>query len=213
MSLVHQHTSPDQASLLAQLSPYPQHAADTVRPLLMRCTIDGYKHFLYMMYHYTKDSENKLHFAAEKSPLPELKQYFNHMAKEERGHYLLALKDYEALGGQIDTETVPESVKAFNQFWYKLGQGDCNEFLGALYVFESVASLVGDEIKSLIMRLKLKKTQCRWLSVHAEADEGHGQEAADMCAKYIQRNPQALIKAAAEASQKWSAVFVDAFND
>lgn len=213
MSLAHQHPSAAPLSdILAPLFPYPQQAADTVRPLLTGCNLAGYKHFLAMMYHYTKDSENKLHFAAEHSPMAELKEYFHHMAKEERGHYLLALKDYEGFGEHFDTETVPASVKAFNDFWYKLGQKDCNEFLGALYVFESVASLVGDEIKSLIVRLELTKKQCRWLAVHAEADVGHGDEAAEMCRKYLHRNPQALQQAAAEATRRWSAVFVDAFT-
>lgn len=210
MSLAYQH--PENAKLPASLLSCPAKAADIVRPLLKQCTLEGYKHFLYMMYHYTKDSENKLHFAASQSPLPDLQEYFAHMAKEERGHYLLALKDYEALSGVMDTKTIPAPVQEFNDFWYRLGRRDCNEFLGALYVFESVASLVGDEIKALVMRLQLTKTQCRWLSVHAEADVGHGDEAGDMCCKYINRNPQALMDAANEATERWSAVFVDAFN-
>ena len=197
---------------MLKLLPYPQQAADIVRPLLNSCTLEGYKHFLYMMYHYTKDSENKLNFAAEKSSLSDLKQYFGNMAKEERGHYILALKDYEALGGHIDIETMPISVKNFNDFWYRLGQRDCNEFLGALYVFESVASLVGDEIKALIKRLQVTKKQCRWLAVHAEADIEHGDEAAQMCIKYLHRNPQALLDAATQATDMWCAVFIDAFS-
>jgi hypothetical protein len=205
-------SSQDINILLSQLHTYPQKAAANVKPLLQKCNIEEYKHFLYMMYHYTRDSENKLYFAAEQSNDLELKQYFNTMAHEERGHYLLALKDYEGLGGDIDTETLPSSVRDFNDFWYGLGQKDCNEFLGALYVFESVASLVGNEIKDLIQRLKLTKKQYRWLAVHAEADEGHGNAAKEMCIKYIHRNPSALVNAASGATERWSAVFVNAFT-
>lgn len=211
MQTVH-HDHSTISMLPPQLLPFPHQAADAVRPLLRGCTLEGYKHFLYMMYHYTKDSENKLYFAADQSPIPELKEYFTHMAKEERGHYLLAMRDYEALGGSMDMTGVPASVKDFNDFWYQLGAKDCNEFLGALYVFESVASLVNEEIKELVMRLKLTKTQSRWLSVHAEADVGHGDEAAHMCIKYFDRNPYAMIDAAAQATVKWSAVFVNAFS-
>lgn len=197
---------------LEVLPQYPQAAANTLKPLLQRATMHEYKHFLYMMYHYTKDSANKLIYAADCAETDELKAYFIDMSREERGHYLLAQRDYEALGLEMDTENKPGVVEEFDNFWYSLGKQDFNEFVGALYVFESVADLVGNEVAALVKRLKLSKTQARWLNIHIEADHDHGKEALNMCEKYIDRNPNAMIKAADAASKRWSAVFVEAFS-
>src|SRR5690242_10145274 len=100
-----------QLSLLPQ---YPQRAAEALKPLLERATMEEYKHFLFMMYHYTKDSGNKLIYAAEKSESPELKKYFLQMAKEERGHYLLAKRDYEGFGLVLDETKKPSVVDEFD---------------------------------------------------------------------------------------------------
>ena len=194
------------------LMQFPQKAANVVGPLLKKCDLPTYQHFLYMMYHYTMDSERKLHYAASKSDNKELRDYFEHMAKEERGHYIIAQKDYEEFGLTIDDKSTPKSVADFDKFWYTLGNQDCNEFIGALFVFESVADLVGAEIVGLIQRLKLTKRQSRWLTVHAEADHDHGDEAKEMCLKYGPNNPDALVAAAGKATEMWCEVFRQALT-
>ncbi len=192
---------------------YTMVCADAVRPLLKSATIQSYKRFLNMMYHYTFDSERKCLHAAEQTDSPELRDYFLHMAKEERGHYLLAEKDLEGFGESVDKTTRPDAVKEFDDFWYGLGKKDPNEFTGALLVFEGIADQVGEEVVNLIARLDLNKKQSRWLRVHVEADHSHGAEAVAICKRYYMNNPTAMHDAAAEASRRWSEVFTTAFQD
>lgn len=202
-------TTPD---FITELEACSLRAAEAVRPYLQTTTLEGYKKFLHMMYHYTLDSENKLRVAASKSDTEELKEYFLHMADEERGHYLLAQRDYEEFGLQINTEIMPAEVKAFNDFWYSLGSRNCNEYAGALFVFEGVADHVAKDIADLVQRLQLTKRQSRWFLVHVEADHEHGSAALEICKKYGANDPEAILQAAQNAEKKWIEVFTHAFT-
>lgn len=201
------------AEALDLLPALPQRAASAVKKCLDGVTLDNYKHFLYAMYHYTLDSEAKLLHAAEQCSDPKLKAYFEEMAREERGHYLLAQRDIEAFNIDIVGSQEPEPVIHFRNYWYELGKQNVNEFVGAMYVFESVASLCVNEVKQLVSRLELNKRQSRWLLVHLEADEGHGAEALKVCEQYVGDDPEALLSAAKSGVEKWISVFEDAFSN
>lgn len=192
---------------------FPATAAESVKKCLEVMNLEQYKYFLYAMYHYTLDSEAKLIHASKRCTDPELKEYFEEMAREERGHYRMAQKDIEQFGIDVVGTITPGPVKDFVNYWYELGGTDECEYLGAMFVFESVASLCAEEVKAMINRLGLNKKQARWLLVHLEADEDHGAEALKMCRKFVGRNPQALLCAAQNGADKWIAVFEDALTN
>jgi len=192
---------------------FPEKAAECVKRYLEVMDLDQYKYFLYAMYHYTLDSEAKLIHASEKCADAGLKAYFKEMAREERGHYLLAQRDIEEFGINVVGTEDPEAIKDFRDYWYSLGQSNDNEFVGAMYVFESIASLCVEEVKSMIQRLGLTKKQARWLLVHLEADEDHGTEAWKMCLGYASNNPEAILCAAQDGAERWITVFEDALSN
>ena len=131
---------------MGALPTFPQKIAQQLAPLIQSTDIETYKHFLATMYHYTYNAEEQLMHASESCTDPVLKDYFYHMAREERGHYLLAKRDYEEFGDDIERTKAPESVKNFQDYWYGLGQDNVNEFIGAMYVFENVASAVAKDV-------------------------------------------------------------------
>lgn len=206
------HTQPTASEVLAKLPSFPAEIARELTPLLRKTDLENYKHFLLTMYHYTHTAEEQLLFASEKCSDPELKEYFYQMSREERGHYLLAKKDYEEFGLKVEDSIEPPSVKNFRDYWYGLGNDNVNEFVGAMYVFENVAQAVGKEIVDMMQRLELNRKQSRWLRVHLEADVGHGDEAWEACQKYVNDDPAAMLMAAELGAEEWLAVFKYAFS-
>ncbi len=199
--------------VLKKLPEYPAWIAQELRPLLQATDIDVYQHFLVTMYHYTHHAEEQLIHARDMCEDPILKAYFAEMAREERGHYLLAKRDYEEFGKSVEDHPAPASVKSFQDYWFGLGLEDVNEFVGAMFVFENVAGAVGKDLREMMARLQLTKRQSRWLLVHLEADIGHGNEAWNMCQKYAESNPGAMLRAAEEGAEEWLDVFRYAFSN
>ncbi len=192
------------------LKHYAQAAADEIRGFIQECTLEGYKNFLNTMYHYTFTSEEQLQTAAERSPTPELKDYFLHQAKEERGHYLLALRDLEAFDCEPEKETTP-AILEYRKYWEAISQEKAAQYLGAVYVFENVASFLGRDVLGMMERLRLTKKQSRWLIVHMEADQGHGAEAEEIAQKYFTEFHDDILKGAKTFYQLWVNIFKDAF--
>jgi len=190
-----------------------QGIARDLSPLLHAADMTIYKNFLVTMYHYTRYAEDQLLHASNLCKDAELKAYFYQMSREERGHYLLAKRDYEELGGNVEESIAPPFIKDFSEFWYGLGTRNVNEFVGAMYVFENVATLVAKDVIDMMQRLQLTRRQSRWLRVHLEADVGHGEEAMEVCRKYVSDDPKALLEAAQEAAVQWMTVFRHAFSN
>jgi hypothetical protein len=187
-------------------------AAEAVRPCLNNANLESYQRFLNYMYHYTLKSGDKLAIAAKNAPNPELKDFFEHMFREERAHYVLAEQDLKGFGLKPDSKT-PQAIVEFNQFWDNLSKGHFNGYLGALYVFENIADKVGAEVKNLLSRLNITEKQKRWLNIHMEADVEHGQAITDLLKKYLADDVDSALKAAQEAQKRWSAVMVGAFEN
>jgi hypothetical protein len=193
--------------VLNVLPEYPARIAKELSPLLQKADLKTYQNFLLTMYFYTYKAEDMLIHARNLAPDSRLQTYFHKMAREERGHYLLAKKDFEEFGLRVEERPEPALVSNFRNFWFGLGKQSINEFLGALYVFENVASLVGKDVIEMMQRLELTKKQSRWLRVHLEADAGHGEDALNICKQYIDENPEALLEAVAIGAQEWMNVF------
>jgi pyrroloquinoline quinone (PQQ) biosynthesis protein C len=180
-------------------------AAEGIREHIKNSDLKSYKKFLDQMYHYTLKSGDKILTAAKHAPTEELKNFFNHMYKEERNHYMLAVQDLRGFGLEPSKET-PKEVEDFNKFWESLGKGHFNGYLGALYVFENIADKVGDDVASMLKRLGVAENQKRWLSIHIEADEEHGALSTKFLKQHLAENPQAALDAAKEAADRWIAV-------
>ena len=196
---------------LAKIEAYTKAAADAARECLESANLDNYKHFLNTMYHYTRNTGEKATEASENVHTDELRDFFLHFVEEEDWHYKLAFRDLEAFG-LVVSDNVPEAVLEFDRFWASLKGKHSNYYLGALYVFENIVKYVADDTRAFIDRLGLKKKQCKWMSVHAEADIEHGDEVAEITRKYIAENPEAAIAGAQEASAVWVGVMQEAFQ-
>jgi hypothetical protein len=196
---------------LEKIKSYSQDAAEGIRPHLKKPSLKSYQNFLNGMYHYTLKSGDKLMAAANNAPNEELKEFFDHMFREERLHYILAEQDLKGFGLKPDYENTPQAVKDFNKFWDSLANGHFNGYLGALYVFENIADKVADDVKNFLKELDVNEKQRRWLSIHVEADEDHGRVAEDMLLKYLPGDIETAVNAAKEASIRWIAVNNAAF--
>lgn len=196
---------------LETIESYSRDAAEGIRPHLHKIDLQSYKNFLNAMYHYTLKSGDKLFTVSKNAPNQELKDFFEHMFKEERFHYVLAEQDLKGFDLKPNYDATPQAVKDFNLFWDSLANGHFNGYLGALYVFENIANKVSDDVKNMLQRLNISEKQRRWLSIHVEADIEHGNEISDLLKKYIADDANAAILAAKEASVRWIAVNSSAF--
>lgn len=197
---------------LNELDQMTLDAAQIVREGLEKADEEDYIHFLDTMYHYTRYSADHLELAASLSQNEELKEYFKHMVKEEAGHYIVAKVDLKDGYGLEPTDATPQVVLIINQMWQDLKTSKtANGYLGMLYVFENVAKHLGKDVIAFIERLQLEKLQRRWISVHAEADLEHGEEAEEMVLKYMEDDPELLMDSARKAAALWMDLMAYAF--
>jgi hypothetical protein len=167
--------------------------------------LERYKQFLNTMYHYTAKSSEMISYAGKLSHNDELKHYFDHMLKEEKGHYLLAKEDLKALDGEVSV-AIPQTVTDFHSKWFSLSD-NIYAYLGALYVFENIAKYVQIEGQALFDALGLTKTQKRWVAVHLQADLEHGAEIAELCGRYFAQNPESCLHGGKVMCDAWINVF------
>ena len=181
----------------------PKEVADKIRPYFQSMDINKYKKWLKMMYYYTFGSEQKGNDSANNSNQQDLKDFFKHMAKEERGHYILAEKDLEAFGYNINkSEPTPEVIEKYNLWWEKQYDNTIKH-LAALYVFENIAKYLAEDVIGKLKSFNLNKKQTRWVFVHAEADDEHGQEVEEIAKKYFEENKQLMLNSATQAADLW----------
>lgn len=154
------------------------------------------------MYHYTRHSGDKALCTSRNCPPGELRQLFEHMQREEQGHYRLAESDLNALGYAAHASK-PPAVEAFDRYWASIGPEQYTAYVGAIVVFENVASHLASEIAELLRRLRLANTQSRWLRVHAEADREHGLQAITASQRYLREDPEGVLRGAERAGQLW----------
>lgn len=185
-------------------------AADSLRKPLTTAKLPNYRNFLNMMYYYTLPSEETLLRASEVSETEDLREYFKHMAKEERGHYVLAQEDLRALDTEPSAET-PKEITAFTDTVDEILGQSIYAYLGAIYLFENIAKHLQEEGRAFLAGLDLNKKQTRWLSVHLEADLEHGEEIKEACEKHIAHADE-ILAGANKIYGPWSDVFSEAFG-
>ncbi|WP_224243508.1 iron-containing redox enzyme family protein [Hyalangium gracile] len=179
--------------------------ARQVQSWLPAVTPERYVAFLDMMYHYTSRSGDRLRLAAERATHPELKAFFQELAREEQEHYRLARADLAAFG-RTPSPDVPREVSAFHTFWESIPAQRQLAFLGALIVLEGVAHHLQRETREALGRLGLQRSQARFLLVHLDADLEHGARARELCARIAGEEPEPLFEGARTAADFWVAL-------
>jgi hypothetical protein len=183
--------------------------AEAVKPHLAATTLAGYQRFLSAMVHYTRGSGERLRHAADRTTEPELKSFFDRLAREEAGHYRLAEADLAAFGLAVSGET-PSDVIAFHGSW--MGSEDPATWLGALYVLESVGGHLAADATRNLGRLGLGRDQVRFVMVHLEADAEHGASTAEHARRLFESRGDAMLASARAAAAFWVGLHVRAFT-
>ena len=199
-------------AMLERLRAQAREAAEIIRPHVARMDLEDYCCFLNTMYHYTRHTGAKARTASSNSPPGALREFFEHMQREEQGHYRLAEADLNALGYAVHPDK-PAAVEAFDRYWASIPATQPEAYLGALVVFENIARHLGPDIAQLLARLALPSTQTRWLRVHAQADELHGTQALELAQRYVRQAAQPLLEGAERARQLWTDIFRSALTD
>jgi len=206
------NTSATQADHLTNLRDFAREAAEWIRPRAARMDLEGYCSFLSAMYHYTRGTGEKARVAGRNCPHGEIRRFFEHMEREEEAHYLLAQSDLNALGYDVHPDK-PAAVEAFDRYWASIRPEHYRAYVGALVVFENIARHLGPDIAELLRRLRLPRTQSRWLRAHARADEQHGRQALAIAERHMHDDPRSLLQGAQRACELWKEIFRSALED
>jgi Iron-containing redox enzyme len=183
----------------------PAAMAAAVRSLMAKVDRAAYTKFVNAMIHYTRGSGPRLAHAAEHCKPPQLRAFFADLAKDEAGHYTLAIADLRELGGE-EIPLASTLVLDFDKAWY--GATDPSFWLGALYALENVAQHLAGDVGPELMRLHLKKTEARFVLTHLTADVEHG---AGVAANFVYGDPAQMLIAAQLAARFWVALHTEAF--
>jgi hypothetical protein len=187
---------------LQTLDSYPIHMAREVAALLPSATLDGYKRFLNMMFHYTLQSQSRLHHASLAATDPIISTFLQELAHDEAHHYKLALADLAQFNLKPTSDT-PAEVLAFEKTWADLPTEDAAAHLGALVSLEGVGDHIGPDAVAFLKRLGLGKPHARFILVHLEADVEHG-GLARAHAEHVGAQHSALVlRGAHDAAQAW----------
>ena len=107
-------------------------------------------------------------------------QYCFEHAYEETGHELMALKDIQALGYEIEAKTIPEQLPSTTKlitFLYNEAKSENpTHHLGYGFWSENACPFIGEFMNSLIASMELKDTQLTFYSNHVTIDERHAKE-------------------------------------
>jgi len=194
-------------TVIERLDEIPARMAAAVKPALAAATREGYRRFLGAMVHYTRESGARLDHAAALAHDPGVANFFAALAREERGHWQLALADLHAGGATLDQEP-PTGLKGFHDGW--MNARDDAWWLGALYALENVGAPLGEAAPVALMRLGLTAHETRFVRVHLEVDEAHGRDTARWCATVM--NQARLVESAEAAEAFWVAMHREALE-
>lgn len=198
-----------------ELERLPAQMAEAVKPHLAATTLAGYQRFLSAMVHYTRGSGERLRHAAGRAIEPDLKAFFDRLAREEAGHFRLAEADLAAFGLAVSGET-PADVVAFHRAWME--SDDPATWLGALYPLESVGGHLGEDAAKNLGRLGLGRDQVRFVMVHLEADAEHGASTAEHVRRHLDLDldldtgGERMLASARAAAAFWVGMHVRAFT-
>lgn len=187
---------------IKQLDAYCQKMAERVIPWLSQIDLSQYQNFLNMMYHYTKESGNRLQFAAQEAHTPQIQAILKELAREEQYHYRLAEADLASFGS-MPTRDKPEVVTNFHQFWMGISPENEYQFVGALYVLENVARFLKAHIMPHFARLQVGPEQAKFILTHLVADDDHGDQLRLLCQEINAQAELQLKIGAQKGSDFW----------
>ena len=185
----------------------PQEMAREIQPFVESASVQGYYRFLSAMFHYTKNSGERLKHAAQMTVDSSESEIFHKLYLEEKDHYQLALNDLYALHQEVD-EIIPRSVVEFNDFW--MSRKTTAEWMGILFATENVASYLPEVVYKNILRLKLTENQCSFMLVHLKADAEHSSIIDKVVHDYI--SDEKLLESAKHSGELWIQMHIESFT-
>ena len=186
----------------ASLEELPRLMAEAIAPLYEAPSLARYLRYLDVMYHYTRNAEPELRYAAAIGPTPEVTQLFEELAAEEADHYRLAAHDARSLDHRID-ERVPASVAAYRAYWNGTPAEEAYRLLGAMYVLENVAGWAGTRALASLAALDLRPPNCTFVAVHVREDGDHGRRLQAACREVPEEHRSTVLEGAREGARLW----------
>lgn len=168
--------------------------SEDIRAALASTTLGQYVNWVDMVYHLTYGAGPRLGHAASTATLEDLRVMLAEMEKDERNHYRLAEMDLKAFERRPSAQA-PEEVGRWERYWYGIREDTQAAYLGALYVFETLAPRVAADVDAFMKRLGIQPTQSRFLREHVEADVQHTARCHDMCVKYSDAHGATIVEA------------------
>lgn len=195
-----------------KLEDIARRGAEEIAFALREATKTNYINFVSMLYHYSVPGEPQLNKAALASPTEEMKEFYATLAKEEANHDIVAIKDLKSMGYKVGTES--ELVENYHKHWDNFTVDKTFEYLGMNVVIENSIHYLSQAVADMLERLELGKQECRWIRIHCDVDQIHG-EAALACAKnhMNEGTVQLILKGAREDMLRFSKMFVDALKN
>ena len=135
----------------------------------------SYAWFLAQTYYFVHHSTKLLMVAAgrmKKEDQEICKRFVAHLG-EENGHDIIALKDLENLGYNIeDFPELPETRMFWEAQYYKIEHNDPLSLLGYIYVLEVIGSKECPRLMPLLSK-SYKANCCNFIRIHGEDDPEH----------------------------------------
>ncbi len=156
-----------------------------------------YKFWLAQKYFQTKNNDQALNFIYQCAPegSAEKERWLEH-TKEEKGHYKLALRDLQNLGGNInDYVELNENKVIYQRQWYiakELGTSAC---LGWILGLEGCASGIGKRSEFVETMYKNHgKKGMSFLKLHIEEDDDHLESAFKVIEQLDDQSKELIIE-------------------
>lgn len=135
---------------------------------------DVYVTYLAQTYHYVKYSTRLLAYSASQISVDENNYFYQCIrhVSEEKGHEILAKKDIEALGYNLEDFKEYSITKAFYQSQYFYIVKDAYSFLGYVFALELAATQLCEWLKEHAIKNFGART-ASFMAVHAADDIEH----------------------------------------
>lgn len=155
---------------------------------------DFYSNWLAQTYFFVRHSTPLLGYAMPFIKDEDLRRHFEHHLGEEEKHDMLALKDIQRLGYEINSFSENVMTQAFYQSqYYRITFQQGTALLGYILFLEAIAVDWGKDIYNKIQHDF--KNSCLFIKVHAEEDPHHVEQAigaieklSEVEQKYIMEN-------------------------
>ncbi|MCB0404321.1 MAG: iron-containing redox enzyme family protein [Bdellovibrionales bacterium] len=168
----------------------------------------AYAHWLAQTYYYVSHSTRLLALGASRFPVAEdvFHQRFLAHAGEEKKHEFLALADLKTMGMEIDTLPEFSATRSFYQVqYYWIEHVSPKAFYGYIVMLEGLAVAKARWIENAV-KPHFQQNVTRFLTVHANEDPGHLENAYAFISKLTANDKQRILLNFDQSLQLYSAL-------